>query len=417
MHHELLSSTKNSVVALIQTGDCMTLLAYLTQSQEMFFGAIKMFKGVLVSKNVSDKHFKKVAKRVIAFSLIGRHFKVAIDIQYMYISRFPTAVDEVIKLGELYIANGNLYAAKDAFEKAYAIDKFNDVTLVNLGYIIINEAATKRKKSLDYLEYLRYGADLMMRGIENKIPQVTDGLYYKTLADALLTLGKKFLSEEMYEKAENKKLIRSFFQRPRIYTTDVKSRPIWNLRQSGIESFFRQVARKWRHIREEALDIVERKLFSTQTDSSRVLDTGKWQAYILYKSGKRQIRECSYAPITCRMFSNITQITNNSFGSVKFSLMQSGTHVVSHSASTNFRIRSHLGLDIPHEKIARSGANSLSKIRIANEYLRWENGQLIVFDDSFEHEVWHYDSQNRSRLILIVDIIHPELVDKQIVLL
>ena len=97
--------------------------------------------------------------------------------------------------------------------------------------------------------------------------------------------------------------------------------------------------------------------------------------------------------------------------------MESGTHVVSHSSSTNFRIRIHLGLNIPPAKKGWSSANHLSKIRVANQFLNWKNGDLIVFDDSFDHEVWHVDTRSRDRLILIVDILHPELVDDQIILM
>lgn len=41
----------------------------------------------------------------------------------------------------------------------------------------------------------------------------------------------------------------------------------------------------------------------------------------------------------------------------------------------------------------------------------WEEGKVIVFDDSFEHEVWHDGS--KLRLVLIVDIWHPELTSRQ----
>lgn len=37
----------------------------------------------------------------------------------------------------------------------------------------------------------------------------------------------------------------------------------------------------------------------------------------------------------------------------------------------------------------------------------WEDGNIIIFDDSFEHEVWHNGSE--FRLVLIVDVWHHEL--------
>ena len=52
-----------------------------------------------------------------------------------------------------------------------------------------------------------------------------------------------------------------------------------------------------------------------------------------------------------------------------------------------------------------------AKIRVADEEKTWENGRIIVFDDSFEHEVWH--NGDELRLILIVDLWHPDLSELQ----
>lgn len=37
----------------------------------------------------------------------------------------------------------------------------------------------------------------------------------------------------------------------------------------------------------------------------------------------------------------------------------------------------------------------------------WKEGDWIIFDDSFEHEVWHNGTS--LRMVLIVDFWHPEL--------
>lgn len=38
---------------------------------------------------------------------------------------------------------------------------------------------------------------------------------------------------------------------------------------------------------------------------------------------------------------------------------------------------------------------------------KWREGKVMVFDDSFEHEVWH--NGTALRLVLIVDVWHPDL--------
>ena len=83
---------------------------------------------------------------------------------------------------------------------------------------------------------------------------------------------------------------------------------------------------------------------------------------------------------------------------IKFSVMQGGTHVWSHCGPTNCRLRAHLGLIVPDVGPV---------LRVNDQYRRWHEGKVLVFDDSFEHEVWHNGTQ--TRLVLIVDLWHPEL--------
>lgn len=79
--------------------------------------------------------------------------------------------------------------------------------------------------------------------------------------------------------------------------------------------------------------------------------------------------------------------------------MHPGVHVWPHCGPTNCRIRAHLGLVVPEGP----------RIRVVNETRTWNVGEFIAFDDSFEHEVWH--DGDSLRLVLIVDMWHPDLSD------
>lgn len=41
----------------------------------------------------------------------------------------------------------------------------------------------------------------------------------------------------------------------------------------------------------------------------------------------------------------------------------------------------------------------------------WKEGKVLIFDDSFEHEVWH--NGTNVRLVLIVDVWHPDLTEEE----
>jgi aspartate beta-hydroxylase len=48
-----------------------------------------------------------------------------------------------------------------------------------------------------------------------------------------------------------------------------------------------------------------------------------------------------------------------------------------------------------------------SGIRVGDSTRRWVEGEVVVFDDSFEHEAWN-DGPG-PRIVLVLDIWHPEL--------
>ena len=91
-------------------------------------------------------------------------------------------------------------------------------------------------------------------------------------------------------------------------------------------------------------------------------------------------------------------------GQVKLSLMAPGIHVLPHCGPTNARIRMHLGLQVP-EGIT---------FKVGGEDAAWQEGKVLVFDDSFEHEVEAQPDACAGkgcdeRIVLIVDLWHPSL--------
>ena len=77
--------------------------------------------------------------------------------------------------------------------------------------------------------------------------------------------------------------------------------------------------------------------------------------------------------------------------------VRAGTHLAAHCGPSNFRLRCHLGLVVP------SGV----RIRVGDEVREWEAGKCLIFDDSFEHEVWH--DGDEDRVVLICDLWHPDV--------
>ena len=67
-----------------------------------------------------------------------------------------------------------------------------------------------------------------------------------------------------------------------------------------------------------------------------------------------------------------------------------------------FNIHCIAGLRIPE-------GNTKTQLRVADKYLEWQDGEMFIFDDSFDHEVWHFNDKDKPRMVLILDLWHPEL--------
>jgi aspartyl/asparaginyl beta-hydroxylase (cupin superfamily) len=60
-----------------------------------------------------------------------------------------------------------------------------------------------------------------------------------------------------------------------------------------------------------------------------------------------------------------------------------------------------LGLVVPSDPAA--------ELRVGNVTRGWEEGKVLAFDDSFEHEVWYRADPTVRRAVLIVDVFHPDI--------
>ena len=54
--------------------------------------------------------------------------------------------------------------------------------------------------------------------------------------------------------------------------------------------------------------------------------------------------------------------------------------------------------------------SSPCRIRIGNKWTSWSVGKVLLFDDSFEHEV--RNDTNEDRVVLLIRVWHPELMSR-----
>lgn len=87
-----------------------------------------------------------------------------------------------------------------------------------------------------------------------------------------------------------------------------------------------------------------------------------------------------------------------------YSKLEPFGRILPHSGDTNGVYRVHVGIDIP-EGLPRCG------FRVNDVKRPWQEKKLLTFIDAYEHEAWN--ETEKSRIIMLIDVIRPEFRKKQ----
>ena len=181
------------------------------------------------------------------------------------------------------------------------------------------------------------------------------------------------------------------YQRPKKMIAGLRSNPVY---ASDTFPWVAELEAAYPSILEEYKRLTEDVLRPHPQD---LVESGRWNVFYLYShSLARVIRQnADRCPKTLLALAKVPGA--DVAGEVYFSIMVPGTHVRPHCGHTNARIRCHLCLTEARD----------CWIRVGEHKLQWSAGRCLIFDDSFEHEVWH--EGDTPRAVLIVDFWHPDL--------
>ena len=159
-----------------------------------------------------------------------------------------------------------------------------------------------------------------------------------------------------------------------------------------------EVERDWQGIRKE-LDAV--MTFRDQMPSFQdilkevgaIQSDNNWKTFFLAGIGMDCTENRKRCPETARLLGKIPGMTT-----AFFSILSPGKHIPAHRGAYNGVLRFHLGLLVPEprEKV---------RIRIGNDFRNWTEGKALIFDDTYNHEVWN-DTEG-YRVVLFVDFTRP----------
>jgi aspartyl/asparaginyl beta-hydroxylase (cupin superfamily) len=182
--------------------------------------------------------------------------------------------------------------------------------------------------------------------------------------------------------------------------TGGKKRPVFfdvDQTCAPLRAFDRNVAT----IRDEVMAILPNKatlpryhdLDAMQYNISAQGDPAKaWKVMYLYAMGEKPAENAALCPKTCALLDGIPGLFQ-----AFFSILDAGKSIPAHEGPYRGYLRYHLGLVVPDE--------APPSIRIKDQNYTWREGESILFDDSWNHEVTNHCP--RDRVILIVDIRRP----------
>jgi len=205
------------------------------------------------------------------------------------------------------------------------------------------------------------------------------------------------------------------WQRPSVFLPGLEARPFWDAAQfpwvSELEAHFQAIRGELDGLAQAACwaDVGGDHRSSGRCDGEAVL-RGDWQELVLFglseaagEAGR------AAAPVTAgivqRLLPEAVSMAEAGAGEVVLSLLAPGTRVAPHCARTNHRLTCHLGLRVPAVQVAACG------LRVGAESRTWSEGRALVFDDSFEHEVWNEASE--ARVVLLIRFWHPGLASAE----
>jgi aspartyl/asparaginyl beta-hydroxylase (cupin superfamily) len=171
----------------------------------------------------------------------------------------------------------------------------------------------------------------------------------------------------------------------------LSSRNYWPVEQFQLAA---DLSKEWHSIRSEILT-VDRADFHEEAEN--IQRSGRWDILMLLEAGVWQEDNLRKLPLLTRVLKNSADV-RLAGGLAYLSRLSPRTSVAPHSGPTNMRLRLHFAVTIPRGDCA---------LNVGGESRQWVEGQALVFDDYLQHEVWNRTDE--ERLILLVDVWHPEL--------
>ena len=190
------------------------------------------------------------------------------------------------------------------------------------------------------------------------------------------------------------KHLRGAFDRLIAGSSLVSNDPVLDVREFPWTALLRD---NWQAIRTEAEAVAMAgnaapSLATISPDHRSIAEINKWRSFFLWGYGFPIDDNLDRCPCTQRVIEQIPGL-NSAF----FSILAPGTHIPDHRGVSKGLITCHLGLIVPRDGDVR--------MRVDDRIVRWAEGETLVFDDTYRHEVWN--ETGGTRVVLLIQFERP----------
>jgi aspartate beta-hydroxylase len=160
----------------------------------------------------------------------------------------------------------------------------------------------------------------------------------------------------------------------------------------------RRFGAAWEALRDEALgvarDIQKVPRFHELMEQQREIsaqDDRDWRLFVLKAYGVAVARNLDQCPALAELLATSPDVL-----SAAFSYLAPHKHIPRHRGPYRGVLRFYLGLSVPLSDDARPG----TLLKIEDTEHRIGNGEYLLWDDTFPHEVWNHSDAMRIALLL-----------------
>ena len=187
------------------------------------------------------------------------------------------------------------------------------------------------------------------------------------------------------------------YQNPPFFLPGVPARP-----------FYEPSEFEWAKPLEEAFPVIKKELmgvlaeegvgFKSYVNEYSGLIQG-WNTYNFFFFGKKFEENCERCPETTALLESLPRFEKDH---IMFSALNPHSVITPHYGPMNGILRAHLPMIVPEGCF----------IKVGEEERAWKEGELMVFDDSFLHQVWNHS--DHLRIVLFLNFWHPCFASEEI---